>query len=307
MVGTFINRHDLQFSTASVPVKFIYINIAVFIVVKLFSVALVLCGIDSGVYTHYLELPSSLSQLAAQPWTLITYMFLHFEILHILFNMLVLYWFGKLFMQVFNVRQFVGLYILGGLGGALLYLLFTNLLPYFHGQETYLLGASASILAIIVATAIRMPGYRLNLLLIGSVSLKWIALIMVFIDLISIDAENSGGHVAHLGGAAVGLIFGYMLKGGMDITSPLNGLIDFFVNTFRRCDVTSWFKRKPKIKIVPNQQGNKTSSQQSQRMTPEEEAEIDVILDKIKRSGYSSLSTDEKRRLFEKSNRNKSN
>lgn len=286
------------------PMKFIYINIAVFVVVKVVALSMVLMGISPDAILSYLELPSMLPQIAMQPWTVITYMFLHYDILHILFNMLWLYWFGVLFMELFNARQFVGLYLLGGIGGAALFVLAYNLLPYFYGQQGMLLGASASILAIVAATAMRAPDYKLNLLLIGSVSLKWVAIITIFIDLISIDTANAGGHIAHLGGAAVGVLFGYAARSGKDITSPINWLIDGLVNLFRRRPSIKIGGKRRRTKWGRPYMNNSPKQRQAQStgepgMTAADEAELDVILAKIKQSGYKSLTAAEKRRLFE--------
>lgn len=304
-MGKTFNDLRVRYSLASMPMKFIYINVAVFVVVKVVALLFILMGMSPDIFMSYLELPSMLSVIAVQPWTVVTYMFLHFDILHILFNMLWLYWFGVLFMQMFNARQFVGLYLLGGIGGAVLFVLAYNLLPYFSGQYGMLLGASASILAVVTATAMRAPDYKLNLLLVGAVSLKWVAIITIFIDFISIDTGNAGGHIAHIGGAAVGVAFGYAARRGKDLTAPINGFIDSMVNFFRRLQgVKIAGRRKRKAswgEPIFNNNAPKTPRQDGSepRMSATDEADLDVILAKIKQSGYASLTAAEKKRLFE--------
>ena len=214
-----------------------------------------------------------------------------------------------MFHQIFGTRRFVGLYFLGGIGGALLYMLAYNVLPLFSSTEGLLLGASASVLAIVAATAVRQPDYKVGLLFFGQISLKWIAIVTIFIDVISIGSSNAGGHIAHLGGALVGAAFALADRRGTDITAWFNRAIDRLVNLTRR---------RPRVKVgnfhnspfTRTKQQPRTDKQQYERdngrrnsMTPAEEAEMDEILKKIKLSGYASLTAEEKRRLFEVSKR----
>jgi membrane associated rhomboid family serine protease len=154
----------------------------------------------------YIEMPAAWNTLWHRPWSIITYMFLHLDLFHVLFNMLCLYWFGKLFLNFFSQKQLVGLYLLGGLGGALLYFVAYNSFPYFASQvnQSYLLGASASIMAIILAVATKSPNYTIRLLLIGDIRMKYFAGITVLISVLSVAGENAGGEFAHLGGAGSG-------------------------------------------------------------------------------------------------------
>ena len=293
-----------RYSAATVSTKVIYINAGVFIAVRLAGIVLTLCGVSPEALLRWVELPSDLWQLACRPWTALTYMWVHYDILHILFNMLFLYWFGYLFLGTHSPRHFVGLYILGGLGGAALYLLAYNTLPYFGGATGMMLGASASILAIVVAAAVRTPQLKIPLLLIGPVSLKWLAIATIFIDLISIGSSNAGGHIAHIGGAAVGLAFGLALRRGTDITRPINAIIDWMVNLFSRPKAVrvQWPKSATPKKKAPRAKAAKTQGQSASRQEKAEaEAEMDLILDKIKKSGYKALTADEKRRLFQAS------
>ena len=136
-----------------------------------------------------------------------------------------------------------GLYLIGGLGGALIYLLAYNLLPAFTYQRGMLLGASASIMAIMLAVAVKAPNYKVGLLFFGEVSLKWIAIILIFLDFLSIDTQNAGGHISHIGGALTGCAYALAFRKGIDITNWLNKIIDSIVVLFERL-----FK-KPRTKI----------------------------------------------------------
>ena len=222
-------------------------------------------------------------------------MFLHANVFHLLFNMLWMYWFGQLFLAFFSARHFRGLYIFGGICGGLFYLLAYNVFPYFSQFlfGSYLLGASASVLAIVVATAVRQPEYQVNFMFIGSVRLKYVALFMVVSDLLFVTSGNGGGHIAHLGGALAGWWFASALPKGMDVTRWINKVWDFFSGGFQWKGV-----KKPKMKV--NQGGRKQDYDYNAQKKAQSD-EIDRILDKLKKSGYSSLSTEEKKRLFDTS------
>lgn len=305
----FIDNLRSRYAAATVPVRFVMVNVAVFVIVRVLALVCLLFAVDAMPAIELLEMPSNPVKFVHQPWSLISYMFLHYDVMHILFNMLWLYWFGAMFHQIFGTRRFVGLYFLGGIGGALLYMLAYNVLPLFSSTEGLLLGASASVLAIVAATAVRQPDYKVGLLFFGQISLKWIAIVTIFIDVISIGSSNAGGHIAHLGGALVGAAFALADRRGTDITAWFNRAIDRLVNLTRR---------RPRVKVgnfhnspfTRTKQQPRTDKQQYERdngrrnsMTPAEEAEMDEILKKIKLSGYASLTAEEKRRLFEVSKR----
>lgn len=302
-MADFINMLRSRFRMSSLLARIIYVNIGVFVVLRVIGVVGFLFGFDSGSIISFIELPSSPVWFLKQPWTIITYMFAHYDVLHILFNMLWLWWFGQLFLEFFSPRHLTGLYFVGGIGGGLLYMLVYNMLPVFAMREGLLLGASASIVAIVVATAVKAPNYKVNLLFFGSISIKWIAIVTIFIDFIGITAENAGGHISHIGGAVVGFLFVWLLHRGVDITAWFNAIIDFFVNTYRRLSSM----RGPRIRINPSyrkkQRQRQSSSADTQRgntsgMSPEDEKVMDEILKKIKVSGYSALTDEEKERLF---------
>lgn len=304
-MAEFIDKIKRSYKAATVPVRFVMINVAVFVLVRLVALICLLFGIDAMPAVELLEMPSDPIVFLHQPWSLLSYMFLHYDVMHILFNMLWLYWFGVMFHQIFGTRRFVGLYFLGGIGGALLYMLAYNVLPLFNDIQGFLLGASASVLAIVAATAVRQPDYKVGLLFFGSISLKWIAIVTIFIDVISISSSNAGGHIAHLGGAIVGALFAIADRKGVDITAYFNRIVDAIVNLVRRRPrLKTWnnrFKGSTDTN-TDNRNDNRTGNQGNDRrskMSPEDEAAMDEILKKIKLSGYSSLTAAEKRRLFE--------
>ena len=289
MADSIIDKLKQQFRQGSVLLKLIYINVAVFLLLRLTWVVLMLFNIDGHVIMPFIEMPSIPYEFITHLWTLLTYMFVHYDVWHILFNMLWLYWFGQLFLHFFSEKQMGGLYILGGLSGAGLYLLAYNLIPWFSSTYGVLLGSSAAVLAIVIATAVYAPDFKISLLFFGAVSLKYIALITVLLDAISITSQNAGGHIAHLGGAMLGFIFAYRWKQGKDITRFINTLID---------KIVVLFKPRPKIKI----KYRRPESDMEYRTRKQKETEdIDAILDKIKRSGYSALTTEEKKKLFDAS------
>lgn len=289
-----------RYNAASLLMRFIYINIAVFVILRLVGVVSFLGTGSSNGLMLWVELPTDLSLLLRRPWTIITYMFSHYGLLHILFNMLWFYWLGRIFLEFFTPRQLGGLYVLGGLGGAALYIAAYNLLPHLSGSQAMLLGASASVMAIVVAVSVYRPDYQINLLFIGGISLKWVAIATVFIDLIGIESDNMGGHIAHLGGMLVGLWFGLAIKRGHDITSWINRCIDAFVSLFKKNSrKKAWEPIEGKAsRTKKSEKKNAKTDTTKQSSTSLNEERLDEILGKLKRSGYGALSDEEKEFLF---------
>jgi len=162
---------------------------------------------------YWLALPADFGQLILKPWSIITYMFLHEGFLHIAFNMLILYFGGQIFLQFLDAKKLIGTYILGGISGGLLFILTFNIFPVFNEivSGALALGASASVMAVLIAIAAYVPNYTVRLMLLGNVKLKYIALFYVIMDIISIPQGNAGGHIAHLGGAFFGFYFIFLL------------------------------------------------------------------------------------------------
>ena len=293
-MGNIITDLKQRFRNGNISMQLIYINIGIFLLLTMIEIVLLLFNIRDFSITRWLEMPSEVSRLLVQPWSIITYMFIHAGVLHLLFNMLWLYWFGQLFLYNFSSKHMRGLYILGGIAGALLYLLFYNIFPYFHGVSAMMSGASASVLAIVIATAISMPEHRLNLLFFGQVRLKYVALIVVITDMLFITSSNAGGHIAHLGGALAGWIFASGIqKGRYDATSWINAILD---------TIAGWFHRSPKPRMKVHVGKHAKDYDYNARKKAQDD-EIDRILDKVRQSGYDGLSAEEKRKLFDASRR----
>jgi len=272
----------------------IYINLGVFVVVGLINVALMLFAVKSY-WINYLMLPADLGKLLYTPWTIISYMFLHTGFIHLIFNVLMLYWFGKIFMSFFAQRDLVGLYLIGGIAGGVLYILAYHTFPVFAGkiEGSYLLGASASVLAIIVAAGVTSPDYTVRLLIFGDVRLKWIAVAGVLISLLNVASSNAGGEIAHLGGALAGYIFAVRYKKGSNITDGTNRFLDNLVDMFRK---------KPTLRVTHKRTFADPDHEYNLRKKQEND-NIDRILEKIKKGGYESLTKDEKQELFRASQR----
>lgn len=288
-----------RFKATSALWKLIIINISVFLTLRVLGIIAMIGGWNINTVVNELELPSSLQILAGRPWTAVTYMFTHYDPFHILFNMLTLYWFGKIILWRCSPRQTVWLYIYGGIAGALFYIVGAQL---FAGVGGWLLGASAAVMAIVIATAVMMPDFRINLLFIGSVKLKWVAVGAVILFALGLVGDNAGGHIAHFGGIAAGCLFGLSFNKGIDITRPMNFLSELFVNLGRQISLRNQGShRKSKFKF------KRRKPHVSDTGTPSTEADdrrnLDAILDKIKHSGYTALTADERRRLFEISRR----
>jgi membrane associated rhomboid family serine protease len=287
--------------------RIIYINIAIFVLIglgfvfyRLFTPGITLTELQYLYTDHvlkYLEVPSRPDELLSRPWTLITYMFTHFGFMHILFNMLVLYWFGRIFLQYLTGRQLLSTYLIGGLAGAFLYLIFLNGFPGLRiPLGANMLGASAAIMAIVVAISAYAPDFTLNLLFIGPVKLKYIALFYIVLDVLMIASDNAGGNIAHLGGAMYGFWFTSQYKKGRDPGKWLNKLLDFIFNLFRP---------RPKLNVTYRKNAPHISDFDYNKSKVAQQKEVDRILDKIARAGYESLTRQEKEILFSMGDKNK--
>ena len=291
----FIDEIKRNYLQGSMLLRLIFINIGVFLLLHIVAIGALLMNVPGNDLLQWVELPSDLWLLLKRPWTLVTYMFTHYGLLH---------WLGRIFMEFFSAKQLTGLYLLGGWGGAVLYLLAANLLPYFtsHYGVSFLMGASASVVAIVVATAVYAPDYKIGLLFLGEVSIKWIAIVTVLISLMGMEGGNVGGNIAHIGGAVVGALFALRIKQGRDITRPLNAAIDALVGLFngRSCQLPKF--KKPSRPATP-QRETPPSSRPHRPADAVSEEELDVILGKIKQAGYDALTEEERDKLFKVSRR----
>ncbi len=277
--------------------KLIYLNLGLFLAVQIVRIVLVLSNNENLFpgFISYLAVPANLELLAHRPWTLITYMFLHVDFIHILFNLLWLYWFGTIFIQELGLKKLLSTYLLGGLAGGILYVIFYNLFNVFAGVRdvSIALGASASVMAVVVATATYRPERRMQLILIGPVKIVYIALVMFILTSMVDFSTNTGGKIAHIGGALTGFLFAYYYKRGKDITRGFDRMMD---------SIATWFKPgKDNLKVAYKRSpGHKPPADdiQYKQEKAEEQKEIDKILDKISKAGYDSLSSREKELLF---------
>ena len=244
-----------------------------------------------------LELSANLGEVARHPWTVLSYAFTHKGFLHILFNMLNLYWFGQLIREYLGDQRLVSLYILGALTGAVVFLLSYNLIPVLQpaaavGQSV--LGASGAVTAIIVAAATLLPDYTFMLLLLGPVKIKWIAVAVILISLAGINSGNTGGEIAHLGGALLGYVFIKQLQAGRDLGRPVSAIGGWFSQVFSSRPAMRASYREP----VAATRSTGTSTKKPAVPAQPYAEEVDQILEKISRSGYDSLSKEEKQKLF---------
>jgi len=277
----------ITFKEGSTLTRLIYINIGVFLLVKIIGVFFYLSG-QSFPIINWLAVPSNTSALISKPWTIITYMFLHAGFIHLLFNILGLYWFGKLFLYHFEGSKLLSVYLLGGIAGAVLYIIAYNLFPVFQSVNGLLLGASASIFAVLVAAAFYDPNRGIMIPLIGTFALKYVAVFYVLLSVIGISSSNPGGNIAHLGGAIWGWFYIYRLGKGKDTGTGIVNLID---------KISAAFKPKSHMKVTFKQPPPRDDHEYN-KMKHIQQEEINRILEKIAKSGYDSLTKTEKEILF---------
>ena len=287
-----LNDLKLQYKNGDMATKLIFWNLLLFAIPEIVFAVLQLFAIPIN-YFNYVALSNHFSDLASKPWTIVSYSFFHSGFFHLLFNMIMLHFSGRLFVTFFTQKQLFGLYVLGGIFAGIIYLFCYTFLPSLSNQNTLLVGASASIMAILFATMTYQPFMEIRLALLGSVKLWHIAILYLVVDLIQLPLENTGGHLAHLGGALFGFIYIKFLQNGTDLTSGLNTLINGFSNLFLQKKGTPFKKvyRNPKpINVIKTASKIVTKDKIQQQ--------IDAILDKISKSGYDSLTVDEKEFLF---------
>ena len=264
-------------------VKIILINVIIFIGASFIEVFLTLSGGGNffKLIINKLMLPASFTSFILQPWSLISYFFLHLNFTHILWNMLFLYWFGKIIQDNIGNNAVISLYVLGGIIGGLSYMALFNIIPYYENRisESLMLGASAGVFSIVAGSATLLPNYTFYLLFLGPVRIKYIALFYILLSFLDVTGSNAGGEIAHLGGALIGYLFIRQLQNGINMGE---GIINI-INLFNRKE-----NKKERKETIINEEQKSNISQD----------EIDNILDKISESGYSSLSKKEKEKLF---------
>ncbi len=285
------------FKQRSLLSRLILINVAVFILTNLINLLFWLAqtGGETSLMVAWFAVPSNISDLILKPWTLLTYMFLQESFFHLFFNMIILYFSGRIFSEYLNSVKLLSVYIWGGLFGGLLFVITYNIFPVFQGAVYYsvpLLGSSAAVIAILVAIATHVPNYNIHLIIIGRVKLKHLAIFFIIIDVLSIQRGNAGGHISHLGGALWGFTYIWLLKNGYSMNWSRFKLPKFSVRNKPRKAYTN--PGKPKRPVSDDEYNRNKNKQQK---------EIDTILEKISKSGYSSLTKKEKELLFKNSNK----
>ena len=307
-MGRIIKDLVQRFRDENIVGKYIYANVAVYLVFALLGVVVTLfnaVGVAEGLVSIF-RLPSDITRMLMQPWSIVTYMFLHAGFMHLLWNMLALYLFGRIFITFYSTRHFIGAYILGGIMGGLFFVIAYNIFPFFESQveNSYLVGASAAVLAVVVASAVRSPNYTVNLVLFGAVRLSTLAIATVVISLLLVSSDNAGGNFAHLGGALAGWLFAVMLNKGRDVTTPINAVSGFMLGLWNR--LRAWIKeRRPGSRIVKPRQpkSEREADYEYNARKKESNDEIDRILEKLSQGGYSALTDEEKRRLYDASHK----
>lgn len=277
--------------------RLIVINLLVFLFLGVLRIVTFISGefspfaLFEDFVMRNLAFPLSFQSWIKHPWTLLTYMFTQAGFFHLFWNMLTLFWFGKILSDFTHPKKIIPVYLLGGFAGAITALLFIQFFPPFQSMlGVPLIGASAGVTAIIVAAASLVPNYRIQLLFIGEVRLVYLAIAVIFLDLLDVASySNVGGNLAHLGGAALGYLFIYFYKKGNDLTKPLVRLLD---------SLAALFSKNKKLKVVHKRPMTDEAYNQQRVATQQE---LDAILDKISRSGYESLSKAEKEKLFKAS------
>jgi membrane associated rhomboid family serine protease len=290
-------------SNSGLP-KLLLINIAVWLIIYLGrEIAFLYSASGNETELRWIEnvqlwlaIPASVPNFLARPWTIITYMFLHIEFWHLLFNMLWLYWFGKIFLEFLNSRQLLTAYLLGGIAGGLVFMAAYNIFPVFQSGlvQALALGASASVLAVVIMISFMVPDYVVNLMFIGKLKIKYIAIIMMATDILMIRSGNAGGHFAHLGGALWGISYALLIRKGFDPSRVLD--------IFSKGSVKTGYSRPKKVKFKKVHTSNRPlTDEEYNAQRADNQKKIDTILDKIAKSGYATLSKEEKEFLFKSS------
>ncbi|MBN2349303.1 MAG: rhomboid family intramembrane serine protease [Bacteroidales bacterium] len=284
-----------SFKKGGMLTRLIYVNLGVFLFIQIFIIidALFKTG-WSALVISWLSVPSIPRSLLFRPWTLITYMFLHYQFFHLLSNLLWLYWFGKIFLSYHEPKRLLNVYLLGGISGALLYFVAYNAFPGLR-QDAILFGASAAVMAVVVGIATYSPNHELHLIFIGPVKIKYIALISFLLTSVTDFTSNTGGKIAHIGGALFGYLYFIQLSRGKDIASGFSRFLD---------GLFSLFKSRKRMKVTYKRSVKNMTDMEYNRNKAEKQAEIDRILEKIARAGYDSLTKKEKETLFKMSNKN---
>lgn len=282
-----LTQFKYRYERFSIAEKLIVINVICFVLPLLINTFLFLFNGPQNLLLGWFELDADITNLLFRPWTILTYGFLHTGFFHLFWNMLLLYYAGQFFLNLLPARTFLNTYLLGILLGGLVFILSYMIFPAFQKSSPYMVGASAGVMAVFIFCCVYTPEQEVRLLFFN-VKLKYVGIAFVLINLVQIPGGNAGGHLAHLGGAGLGLWYAKRLKNGVDIGLPLERLILALKVLFSPKKPLKTVYKAPKSKnsFTPNK--NKADHQKK----------IDAILDKISTSGYDSLTEEEKEFLF---------
>ncbi len=272
--------------------KLILVNIVCFILPLFARTLLYLFALPQSLFLGWFELTADWSDLLFKPWTLITYSFIHTGFFHLFWNMYLLYFASRLMLNLFNEKTFFNVYFLGVLLGGLTFILSYSVFPAFQDISPIMVGASAGVMAVFIFMATYSPDLEVRLIFFN-IKLRYLGLAFVLLDVIQIPYGNAGGHLAHLGGAALGYFYVRRLEQGVDIGTPFENLVNRFLNLF---------SKQSKLKTVYKKTTKSTTTKTTN--TDEDQKRIDAILDKISKSGYDSLSQKEKDFLFQAGKKN---
>jgi len=267
--------------------KLILVNVACFVMPLFIRTVLYLFNIPSGVFVGWFELSADWGDLIFKPWTILTYSFMHSGFFHLFWNMYLLYFTSRLFLNIFPARKFFNVYFLGVILGGVTFLISYSIFPAFQNSSPIMVGASAGVMATFIFIANYSPDLEVRLIFFN-VKLRYLAIAFILLDIIQIPYGNAGGHLAHLGGAALGYFYFIRLNQGTDIGLPLEELSNRLLNLF---------KKQSNLKTVYKNKSNAVSKKKESNEDLDQK-KIDAILDKISKSGYDSLSQKEKDFLF---------
>ena len=281
-MNSLFQKLQYKFNYATIVERIIYITIAVFIFTFVIEAIASLIQVEGNPIFDWFSLPTSFQDFIVKPWTIVTYGFLHGGFWHILFNLLILYYFGNLFLDFFSKRDFLIYYFAGIIAGGIVYILSYNYFPALKNTSTTLVGASAGVTAIVIGIATKIPNYAMHFRFIGAVKLWYIAVGLIVLDIIQIPISNTGGHLSHLGGAITGWLLTTYFSSGKK--SSKNSVFSSFFKSKKQGPLKTVYKKQQSVT------GNKIDEVQQQK--------IDKILDKISKSGYDALTKEEKDFLF---------
>lgn len=285
-----MNDIKYQYARLNIAQKLIAVNVLVFIVNAILPF---LFGWDRDILVQWFELPKDLGRFLTQFWSIITYSFFHGGIWHLFWNMIILYFSSRIFLNLFGARKLINVYFLGVILGGLIFLLSYNVFPVFAGARTALIGASAGVTAVLIFICTYMPNQEVRLFFFN-LKLWYLGVFVVLLDLIQIPGGNAGGHLAHLGGALLGYLYARQLTKGNDIGAWFSNILDGISDLFS----SKKSKRAPLKTVYRKKKDRRVKKDSVDYDKESKQRKIDTILDKISKSGYESLSKEEKDYLF---------